>query len=167
MKYFKLKTLNNKYCIIVFALQMLCLPGEPIDNEEGFVVCLNFYLTSNNALTIDLQADEPVVFFTMAFGNCLGVETFCDIWINYDNAWSKVSDQFPKRSYGWMHACISFDFSSRSLSVAYDQHVIHTSPFTSKFSIKTLKVSWDEVYPYVFPEMFTMLNIFTRYIFSA
>ena len=62
-----------------------------------------------------------------------------------------------------MHACISLDFIKQVVTVAYDKTVVHTSPFTAKFALKSVRVTWKDVFPYVFPEMFTMFNIFSRY----
>ena len=111
------------------------------------------------------MSDETVSGFQFDFRSCSGIESLCDVVFNGD------SNSIIKRAYGWLHTCISYDFYNKSLSVAIDQELVYTeaakpNDFFSTldwFAFKTIRVSWESWYQYTFPEMFTLLNIYTRY----
>lgn len=104
------------------------------------------------------MSNESVSNFEFDFRGCHnGIELFCDVILNEKNI-------LMKRAYGWMHTCVSYDFSNKSMSVALDQQVVYTEASNDQFGFQSIRVSWDHWRQYTFPEMFTMLNIHTRCI---
>ena len=103
---------------------------------------------------------DTVSSFTFAYWNCSGMVSFCNVEFN--------GQHLIKRAYGWMHTCVSYDFYNASMSVSVDYQVVHKKMsnewFTYEwFAFQSIGVSWDSwYYQYTFPEMFTLLNIYTR-----
>ena len=97
---------------------------------------------------------ETVSSLTFSYHNCGGIDSLCDVVFNFGNS--------VIRAYGWMHACVSYDFYNKSLRVTIDQQVVHTEASNDLFAFQSIRASWVGMSIFTFPEMFTLLNIYTR-----
>ena len=99
------------------------------------------------------NATNVVTSFGFHILSCSGIESGC-------NVLSNGAIHIMNRAYGWMHTCISYDFYDNSVSL--DQQVVNTDASTDFFGFQSIRVSWESWAPFTFPEMFTLLNIYTR-----
>jgi hypothetical protein len=123
---------------------------NPVNDEEGFVICFNMHLSSpsKKALTIDFQQNSiPGTKIKYRIPEC--ELSFCYFRVN-DKA-SRIAEG------GWMHSCIMVDFSQMLLTLVVNKQKVSTSKITEHFPLETIHISWDG-----FPQKFTMLNIFSR-----
>ena len=89
-------------------------------------------------------------------------DTYSKIWFRFDDTkWQQVTS-IRNGTYGWKHICLSFDFTTMKLFTAVDQQLAASVDLAKQFDLRTIKINWDQ--SYVFPEMFTMLNIHSRYL---
>ena len=86
----------------------------------------------------------------------------CSVYMNINDASNSEWTELTKRTIGWMHLCLDYDFTQMNLSVSCDQTTPHTVQLTSRIYLNSLEASWVGWNDHIFPEMFTMLNIFTR-----
>ena len=146
-------------------LKKLCL-DPAVDYAEGFVICLNVYLSSWNYFTMSLQSKHTSTNLTFLLWNCdpMKLKHNCSVLMNINDASNGEWTELNQRTFGWMHLCLDLDFTQMNLSVSCDQATPQTVQLTNRIYLNSLHIGWDAGWNYqIFPEMFTMLNIFTRY----
>lgn len=118
------------------------------------------------------QTKSPESIIKFEFRECDKVNSMCDLTINSSNS-SNTSENTSttKRSYGWIHSCISHDFYNKSITVSIDQQIFLNATMNSieRFAIESIRLSWNyytDTITHNFPEMFTLLNIYTRFTIS-
>ena len=129
------------------------------------------YVGSNSHIRLHMLAGEEELIYKFQLYDCGEIKCSVEFMVETINGRVKYQDVdiMHKRRVGWMHVCISLDFIRQNLSMSID-HKLVALPDTSrirkifKSNFETVKVSWDVTSN--FPEMFTMLNIFTRYKYS-
>ena len=143
----------------IWKLTKWCL-DPAVDSAEGFVICLNVYLSGWNYFTVSMQSKNTSTNLIFSLWSCVTMESKhnCSVYVKINSEWTELT----KRTFGWMHLCLDYDFTQMNLSVSCDQTTPHTAQLTSRIYLNSLEVSWVGWNAHIFPEMFTMLNIFTR-----
>ena len=114
-----------------------------------------------------MQPNEPKTNVTLAFWNCNAMELryYCNIYMKINGDWHSLTGSMKRRTFGWIHFCLDYDFTNMNLSVAIDQTAVYQTRLEKRINLRSVKISWKHVEDeYIFPETFTMVNIFHRYL---
>ena len=131
----------------------------------------NVWCSTYNYVTLQVDPDNPKTDIIIAAWYCWKQELtfFCKTHVHYDEQWLVEKPYTPdySRPYGWVHVCLDFDFRRMNLTIAFDNKVLFARELASKFDLTSPRVTWRRkanIFAFNFPEMFTQLNIYSRFV---
>ena len=163
----------------------------------GYFICFNTYLSNNNHFKILLSSTNPDenTHLYIHLTKCRDA-SYCVVAIRREGPENSasydleevVSEPILLEQAGWVHTCLEFDHINSNVSIHFNGQLVEGLEWRipQAFSPEKVVVNWmhpsNEVLaityePYLagdyvshfqmFPERFTMFNIFTRYLFLS
>ena len=152
----------------------------------GYIICFNTYLSNNNYLKLLLSSATSSTHLFIVMQKCTDASycVYAKQWqMSEDPPVLEESEPIFLDQAGWVHTCLEFDHVNSDVTIYFNGKLVDGLKWsiTQAFKPEKVVINWinpgDEersngyysptgyaAHSHVFPERFTMFNIFSRYL---